>query len=147
MFENDHLAIASVPVQKWGPLYDEKEALKEGTMFVQLNKPFFVTEQEDLGQEKQTKESSKQEDMLLEIQQVSFAVDDVRLYMDMHPEDMGGLALLKKMLLKRKMLLKEYAREFSPLTMDCMAELYEERPDSECYCWQKGPVPWEGVCV
>lgn len=115
-----------------------------------LNKPFFVTAD--------TKETAKREggcpkaqemweDMLLQIQKVSFVVDDVRLYMDTHPKDMQGLALLKTMIRRRKELLKEYALQFYPLTMDCMADLYENDPDSECYCWQNGPCPWEGACV
>lgn len=140
MLENEHLAIASVPLQRWGRIYDEKEALENGTIFPELNKPFFAAA--DSMSEKQNTE-----DEMLRIQQVSFVVDDIRLYLDMHPEDKEGLKLLKKMVKKRKELLKEHALSFYPLTMDCMADIYEAAPDSECYCWQKGPVPWEGVCV
>lgn len=172
MHENEHLAIASVPIQQWGQVYDEKEALKNGTVFPALNKPFFVTEQGPSGNHpgmesrgtnpnslrRESKSASpegaldpetakKRQDMLLAIQQVSFTVDDVRLYMDTHPADMQGLTLLKKMIQRRKELLKEYAFQFEPLTMDCMADIYAEYPDSGCYCWQKGPSPWEGACV
>ncbi len=78
---------------------------------------------------------------------VSFVMDDVRLYMDIHPKDVQGLALLKTMIQRRKELLKEFALQFYPLTMDCMADVYENDQDSECYCWQNGPIPWEGACV
>lgn len=40
----------------------------------------------------------KQENLLLQIQKVTFVVDDVRLYLDTHPKDVQGLALLKKMI-------------------------------------------------
>lgn len=146
MPENEHLAIASVPLQKWGRIYDEKEALKNGTIFPELNKPFFVTAESN-GSTQNTKGILEKEDMMLHIQQVSFVLDDVRLYMDTHPEDEKGLELLKSMIKKRKDLLKEYALKFYPLTMDCMADIYEANPESECYCWQKGPAPWEGACV
>lgn len=35
------LAIASVPSQKWQNLYSEEEGLKNGTIFMELNKPFY----------------------------------------------------------------------------------------------------------
>ncbi|MCM1144985.1 MAG: spore coat protein CotJB [Blautia sp.] len=150
MSKGEHLAIASVPMQDWGELYDEKEALFYGTIFAQLNKPFFITEQDGHAAKKEedcTKVQQQREDLLLQIQKVSFVVDDVRLYMDTHPKDMQGLALLKTMLKRRKELLKEYATEFYPLTMDCMADIYGSDPDLECYCWQNGSAPWEGACV
>lgn len=33
MSDQEHLAIASVPVQRWGKTYDENEALCNGTVF------------------------------------------------------------------------------------------------------------------
>ncbi|MCI8441709.1 MAG: spore coat associated protein CotJA [Provencibacterium sp.] len=38
------LAIAYVPFQRWGMLYDEKTALQRGTIFKQLDKPFIGEE-------------------------------------------------------------------------------------------------------
>lgn len=141
MTVNEHLAIASVPVQSWGRVYDENEALKNGTIFPELNKPFFAAG------DSLNKGENMPDTMLLRIQKVSFAVDDVRLYLDTHPKDEKGLNLLKSLLKKRKELMKEYAEQFYPLTMDCMADIYEKNPDSTCYCWQEGRVPWEGECV
>ena len=43
--QNAHLAIASVPVQSWGELYDQDAALKTGTIFKDLDanvKHFFT---------------------------------------------------------------------------------------------------------
>lgn len=146
MSENKHLAIASVPMQSWDRVYNENEAFCYGTVFPELNKPFFAVAE----MEKVTDgipSIQKQENMLLQIQKVSFVVDDVRLYLDTHPKDIQGITLLKTMIKKRKELLREYALQFYPLTLDCMADIYEKNPDSECYCWQEGPCPWEGVCV
>ena len=149
MLNNEHLAIASVPVQKWDKVYDENKALRNGTIFPELNKPFFITVEADEPERKEQKGSKEQqrEEMLLQIQKTSFVVDDLRLYMDTHPKDMQGLALLKTMIKRRKELLKKFALQFYPLTLDCMADIYENDPDSECYCWQDGPCPWEGACV
>ncbi len=145
-----HLAIASVPVQCWDEVYDEAQALRTGTIFPDLNKPFFVTEQYGVtGMESTCPESNAdaRECMLLQIQQVSFVLDDLRLYMDTHPEDKQGLELLKTMVKKRKTLAKEFAKKYYPLTPDCMADIYEENPGSDCYCWAEGPIPWEGAYV
>ncbi len=151
MFDKEqHLAIASVPVQSWGDIYDENVALKNGTIFQELDKPFFITAEMDRTEKKKEGHAGVQEmseDMLLQIQKVSFVVDDIRLYMDTHPKDVQGLALLKTMVKRRKELLKEFALQCYPLSMDCMADVYEKKPDSECYCWQNGPCPWEGACV
>lgn len=36
------IAIATVPCQKWSEPYDLAKALKEGTIFPELNKPFYM---------------------------------------------------------------------------------------------------------
>lgn len=43
--EQQHLAIATVPIQSWETLYDWDQALATGTIFPGLNKPFFVLEE------------------------------------------------------------------------------------------------------
>ena len=43
--QNEHLAIASVPVQSQGELYNQDDALKTGTIFKELDLPFFAAEQ------------------------------------------------------------------------------------------------------
>ncbi len=172
----ENLAIASVPVQDWGALFEAEEALRVGTVFQDLNKPFFAALDDekngfprgcaasamqqgghcDGGAFSQrnshcdggaSPQQQEREQMMEKIQAVSFVLDDVRLYLDTHPDDRQGLALLKEKLAQRKTLLLAYAQQFYPLTVDCMADLYEKDPSSECYCWQKGPMPWEGACV
>ena len=141
--KQEHLAIASVPMQEWEKIYEPEEALFIGTIFSELDKPFFATEEMKPIQ----CELSEEERFLKQIQEVSFVLDDIRLFMDTHPENQSSLELLKNMLGKRKQLLKEFALKFYPLTPDCMADIYMESPTSDCYYWQKGPVPWEGVCI
>lgn len=150
MPQKEHLAMASVPVQQWGPLYDKEEALRQGTIFRELNLPFFADADSEQGVKQERTLSGKvqgeQERMLLEIQQISFMLDDIRLYLDTHPQDPNGLQVLKQMAQERRELLGRFAGRFYPLTFDCMADLYRENPGTDCYCWEKGPVPWEAVC-
>lgn len=139
----EHLAISSIPIQEWKAILEPEEALSVGTIFPELDMPFYVTQ----GMKSESKNLTAEEIMLKRIQEISFVLDDIRLFMDTHPDNKNGLELLKNTLRKRKELLKEFAIKYYPLTMDCMADVYEENPLSECYCWQKGPVPWEGACV
>lgn len=143
------LAIASVPMQKWNEIYDEAEGFKNGTIFPELHKPFYVTvldKEIDRKAEKCKENLSGEELMLFQIQQVGFVVDDLRLYLDTHPEDKQGLKLLKKMIKMKKTLMREFALQFYPLTPECMADIYENHPEEECYYWPEGRIPWEGVC-
>ena len=89
-------------------------------------------------------EEQKCNEKMTEIQQVSFVMDDLRLYLDTHPEDREALEMLKNILCQRKKLMSDFAADFYPLTMDCMAEFYEKETSFACYCWQEGPAPWEG---
>ena len=148
-----HLSIASVPIQSWGPIYDGALALKKGTIFQDLDMPFFAandTETTNRCCEPSNASDPKQQEreaMMLQIYQVSFEADDLRLYLDTHPQDAQALELLKNRLMQRRQLLKNFAQQFYALTMDCMADCEQMQDKTGCYCWQEGPMPWEGACV
>lgn len=141
-----HLAITSIPVQEWNEVYDEEQAFRNGTIFPELNKPFYATVLDDKTLTAE-KTMSHEETMLFQIQQVGFVVDDLRLYMDTHPADQEGLKLLKSMLKRKYSLMKEFALKYYPLAESCMNAIYSDNPDSACYCWAEGKIPWEGVSV
>ena len=129
--QNAHLAVASVPVQSWGELYDQETALKTGTVFKDLDLPFFAADQipaalSSLEDSLKSPEEKRWRDKMLEVQKVSFMMDDLRLYLDTHPKDQDALAVFRDVVRQRKQTEKE--------------------PSSSCYCWQKGAAPWEGVC-
>ena len=151
MAEQEHLAIASVSFQYWGELYEQAKALRIGTIFRNLDKPFFASEQDfgnipgscpsqrpgdpDENREDMKNHHSDQqgrECLMLQVMEISFMLDDVRLYLDTHPEDKDGLQLLKQVIQKRKQLMKDFAEKNFALTMDCMADLYEKNPESDC---------------
>ena len=163
-----HLAIASVPCQQWGPIYDDEKALRQGTVFQELDLPFYVTEGIPAGQSKssQTEQGSNSQvtvskvdsgamsvermgesQLLCQIQQVSFVLDDLTLYLDMHSEDGQALAMYQEKLAVRDQLKKEFAQKFYPLTRDCVAYCQGQAGvhGDHAFCWQDGPMPWEGV--
>ena len=139
-----HLAIASVPCQQWGPVYDDEKALRQGTVFQELDLPFYVTEGIPAGQCVQKGNSTQ---LLCQIQQVSFVLDDLTLYLDMHSEDGQALAMYQEKLAVRDQLKKEFAQKFYPLTRDCVAYCQGQAGvhGDHAFCWQDGPMPWEGV--
>lgn len=81
--------------------------------------------------------------LLHEIDKVSFAVNDLTLYLDTHPDCREGLLRFQKEAEKRSELMKEYAKAYGPLTADCSCAL--EEPDH--WQLQDGPAPWEGGII
>ena len=75
------------------------------------------------------------------LDQVSFAVDDILLYLDTHPCDREAMKYFREQSENRNLALKEYAKRFGPLTIDT-AVLCEE----ENWEWISQPWPWEGGC-
>ena len=53
-------------------------------------------------------------DLLMQIGHASFAVDDVKLYLDTHPRDQEALDFFYEYNKKRNQLLKEYAKYYGP---------------------------------
>lgn len=127
----NEIAIASIPVQMWEQPYEVPEALQQGTIFPGLYKPFFIV---DKMKKQEAAPKSQKEALLLEIQEVSFALTDITLYLDTHPEEQKALDYREACRTKRKQLLTQFAKTCYPLTPDCQG------------LWPDGPIPWEGVC-
>lgn len=72
---------------------------------------------------------------------VSFAVDDVKLFLDTHPFDEEALRYFDEFKKQRVQALKEYAKNYGPLTLDTAAESCDR------WRWVQEPWPWqEGGC-
>lgn len=141
------IAMASVPKQTWCEPYDFETALKEGTIFPCLNLTFYKAEEgvSNLKTCSSTTnpEQKDRETMLSELSTISFAINDLTLYLDTHPDCENGLKLFKELLKKRMDLLADFATRFYPLTQISMIT-GENKCD--CYGWSEGPMPWEGAC-
>ena len=114
--DKKHLAIAGVPCQTWGDLYPDGQAMKAGTVFEDLDMPFFVTDgtvkagilpglQPAGGMaaaRMRTKEEEEQDQLLQQICEVSFALDDLTLYLDTHPQEQEALKVFSEKNRERK---------------------------------------------
>ena len=90
----------------------------------------------------QRKSQMNRRQLMNHINQVSFAVDDVKLYLDTHPCDTEALEYFHKMSRQRNEALKEYAAAYGPLTIDTAKDSCTER-----WNWINEPWPWqEGGC-
>lgn len=125
----NELAIASVPIQPWEQPFDPPKALCSGSLFGSLHKPFFIEEQMEPGPAKPQDEC---EAMLRQIQQVTFCLIDISLFLHTHPEQQEAVQLKATYQTARKELLKQFAEKYYPLTSDCAG------PETE------GRIPWEG---
>lgn len=71
------------------------------------------------------------------INEVSFAVTDILLYLDTHPDDTDAIAFFDYYNTERQKALELYAEEYTPLTLDNVHE-------SSHWYWVTDPWPWEG---
>lgn len=82
--------------------------------------------------------NNKQEELLLEIMALSFAINDLNLYLDLHPTDESMLRKFKDLTEKAYSKEMEYVKCYGPL----------EVMDSESlskFEWINNPWPWENT--
>ncbi len=138
------LAMASVPMQEWCDPYKWDTALYNGSIFPCLNLEFYDAKDIPCPLCENGGKLSEHEKKLNEISTIGFALVDLTLYLDTHPDCKKGLTLFKELSKKRLEGLAEYAREYNPLTQ---LSMITGTPDSDTYGWGKGPAPWEGGLV
>jgi len=90
---------------------------------------------------------------LREIQEISFGIQDISLYLDTHPTDTEALNRFNQLLIRRKDALSEFATNFYPLTVDCIKAENEKKSGNDTvygginhWTWMDGDIPWAGVC-
>lgn len=75
--------------------------------------------------------------LLQRIYEASFAMDDVVLYLDTHPEDQDALNFYQYVVGLRKEAMDAYESQFGPLMPDAVT-------DSTKWTWLTERWPWEG---
>ena len=116
----EHLAMASVPKQEWCEPYDCQTALEEGTLFSCLNLPFFKAPAEKCKcstSDSHTEISQQnREEMMSQLTAVSFALNDLTLYLDTHPDCPEALAMFKEYQNRREALVNQYEKSYGALS-------------------------------
>ncbi len=121
------LANPYVPFQMEDPpKYEARKALIRGTLFPGLDLPF-------MGMVNQTEKPVTPK---TELQVLGFAIQELALYLDTHPEDKEALALYREYQRLYHEGMKKYQEEYGPLNHATPA-------DSGHYKWIDDPWPWE----
>lgn len=82
---------------------------------------------------------NEKERMLFDIGTVGFLLVDLNLYLDTHPFDREALEYFNHYSKIQNGLLREFANQYYPLTLDTANDCKEWK-------WGLAPAPWEGVC-
>ncbi len=79
---------------------------------------------------------NEKERNLYKVMALSFALNDLNLYLDLHPDNEEVFSLFKKYVDEYKKALKEYEMKFGPLKLvDSVGAKYK---------WLDSPWPWDG---
>lgn len=92
-----------------------------------------------------------QKTLFQQINEISFTINDLTLYLDTHPLDDAALTAFSQAMEQRKQLLKTYAENYEPLTIDCVCPDTNNKNETNTrykgqkhFTWTDGPLPWEG---
>ena len=113
-----------------GKLVSVDEGFMRGNMFKDEYKPYKNYNYSKI------MPGSKQEEMLLEIMEDCFAIVDLNLYLDLHPNDTGMLEKFRELVessVKKEM---EYVKIYGPL------ELIDS-DSNNTFEWINNPWPWQ----
>ena len=134
------LAMAYVPWQTFENVMEGECALRHGTIFEDFVFPFepaiLRMYSERMQPARRCLMTNEQHQLLMYIDQISFALDDTVLFLDTHPCDTEALAYYQELKEERKMAMEKYASKFGPLQND----------NVKCGCswsWVETPWPWE----
>lgn len=121
------LANPYVPFQMENPpKYEAKKGLIRGTLFPGLDLPFRgMVNQKELPQAP-----------MAELQTLSFAIQELALYLDTHREDREALELYRDYQNIYAHCWEAYAKQYGPLN-------HMQIHDGESYAWLDDPWPWE----
>ena len=79
-------------------------------------------------------ENMTKEEMAMKIKEYQFAITDIALFLDTHPEDEKALSLHRNYCKKAKELKDMYQKMYGPLTINYPCKKWR---------WLEQPWPWE----
>ena len=117
-----------IPMQEYNSKhYDSNEALRSGTLFPGLNLPFHA--------EMKSRFPSEPAE-LIELMALDFAIDEMALYLDTHPNDDEALSLFHSYIRLSQQGRTKFEALYGPLDKKYISK------DGK-YTWVNDPWPWE----
>lgn len=114
-------------------IYEPNEGLTRGNMFPSLYDKYKNYEPSELIPK------TEREALLERIYSLCFAINDLNLYLDTHPQDEAAYNLFKKYSLMYEKCQHEYESKYQVLELD--------HDTFGTYTWIQNPWPWEGYNV
>lgn len=111
-------------------LFDEHEGFLKGNMFRNEYVPYKNYSVAKL------EGKSEKDQLLLKIYQYDFALNDLSLYLDIHPDDMRIYEEFRKYTDEQKACIDIYEKNYGPLEL--------EDSNYSTYMWENGPWPFVG---
>ncbi len=111
-------------------LVDIKEGFLRGNMFKDEYKPY-----KNMPYRKIVPQS-KREEMLLHIMELSFAINDLNLYLDLHPQDESMLRKFRDLVEESCQKEMEFVKMFGPLEL-------VDSDTGNSFKWIEDPWPWQ----
>jgi spore coat protein JB len=110
-------------------LVSSKEGFLKGNMFKDEYVPY-----KNLCP-KRLNPTCEKEALLYKIMELDFAINDLNLYLDLHPNDSSVYEKFKKYVMNLEKLKSDYTKIYGPLTLN--------NTESENFRWINNPWPWE----
>lgn len=117
-------------MQKDQPI-DPKEGWMKGNLFANLYDPYKNYKYAKLDPK------NEREALLYQVMQYKFALIELNLYLDTHPNDTEMVRLYNQYLDIEKKMCDKYESMYGPLTLD------SEYLDKNNWVWKNSPWPWE----
>lgn len=81
---------------------------------------------------------TEQQNMMRRLQVQCFALDDIRLFLDTHPDDKAALEYYQKYRHLMEQTMNNYVKQFGPISPN-------QVEGTERWTWIDTPWPWEGT--
>ena len=108
------------------PMYEPRKGLIRGTIYPGLDLPFMGM----------VNKHEKPVTPKTELQAMGFAIQELALYLDTHPDDKEALALYRAYQKMNHKAMMEYSEKCGPLN-------HKMPVDDQTYTWLDDPWPWE----
>ena len=81
---------------------------------------------------------TEQQNLMRRLMVQNFAIDDIKLFLDTHPDDKKALEYYQKYRHLHEQTLNDYVKQFGPISPD-------QVENANRWTWIDTPWPWEGV--